>query len=609
MYKPSSPVIVSTLLTLVASLIVLAGCGANVATDRTVDETPANVETNRTVDEFQAYAATALPHFSKSDLKTFAEAVDQDKNGIISDNEFANRFTVLHQFEVNRSSRPNSLSGPSSGSPENLKKVPTIIPALTNSETATVLLITADELAAAWKPFAEWKTQGGKATKIITVKQISEQYKAESIQEKIRLCVRDHIDQFGTRWVVLGGDSLSGADGLVPGGHLTKHVQEPKGIPTDIVYLSETNWDADGDGTYGEWKDDRSAISYPDGSVGLGRIPIRTADDVQAFTDKVIAYESQYPTNDFARHMIYTCTDNPAYPKLRTSWDNHISKVWQGGEAGRFFSEETPWDKQDEPGSHDLSADNLISLINGKTTGKLHIHGHGHLPAWVLEHSLFSSKHVSQLKNEGAYPLMTTVSCNTGEYDSENDPSIVESMIRQPKGGTVAVVAPIRTGKPHFHKLSDFRLMVLEGKLDGTTMTMTRYWSHGLGSGLTTGKALMKAKADMTEDAVKTAGFHLCICELNLLGDPTLDMRANSPRTPSLTAPKTIGLGEQTVEIETDAPGSTVCLWKGKEVYAVHTADTKGKTMFLIAAKTTGTLLATVSGASLNRVTTKIKVK
>ena len=71
-----------------------------------------------------------------------------------------------------------------------------------------------------------------------------------------------------------------------------------------------------------------------------------------------------------------------------------------------------------------------------------------------------------------AYPLITTVSCFTGQYDGKEDPSIVESMIRQPKRGSVAVVAPIRTGKPHFHQRSDFRLMVSEGKLDGTTQPM-----------------------------------------------------------------------------------------------------------------------------------------
>ena len=210
--------------------------------------------------------------------------------------------------------------------------------------------------------------------------------------------------------------------------------------------------------------------------------------------------------------MIYTCTDSPAYPKVRRSWDDHVSKAWPKGEARRFFNTETPWDEEGKPGSHDLSASNLVDLFNQKSTGKLHIHGHGLLPLWVLEKSKFTKKHVARLENSGAYPLITTVSCNTGENDNQKDPSIVESMIRAPKAGSVAIVAPVRTGKPHFHKRSDFRLMVMEGKLDGTTMTMTRYWRNGLGTeAMSTGHALMKAKAEMEKDARKTAGYHLCI--------------------------------------------------------------------------------------------------
>lgn len=485
---------------------------------------------------------------------------------------------------------------------------PVIISSLTNSDKVTVLLITADEIAVAWKPFAEWKTRSGKVTKIITVGQIARDFEANNIQEKIRMCVRDHIDKHGTRWVVLGGDSLPGGKGLVPGGHLTVHAQERAGIPTDIVYLSKTNWDADGDGVYGEWKDDREAISYPDGSVGLGRVPVRTIADVAAFTDKVIAYESRYPTTDFAEQMIYTCTVSPAYPKVRNSWDGYVSKAWSAGKVGRFFSQETPWDKDGKPGSHQLSAENLIDLINGKTTGKLHIHGHGHLPAWVLERSTFAARHVAQLKNDGAYPLITTVSCNTGEYDSRTDPSIVELMIRQPKGGSVAVIAPIRTGKPHFHKRSDFRLMVTEGKLDGTTQTMTRYWCNGLGGGLTTGEAFMKAKSEMISDARKSANFHLCICELNLLGDPTLDMRAKVPRTPKLKVPARIALGKQSISIVTNAPGSTVCLWKGKEIYIVAIADSTGKATFTVKPATVGEIRVGVSGSNLNTVTVAVRV-
>ena len=552
---------------------------------------PANGQ-EQTVADFREYVSGKTGgQASDEQLDRIAALVDKDGDGKISEEEFADR---MDSFQRVMSGAADEPSNNETGAMEEVVEVPSF----TGATDATILLITGDEIAEAWMPFAKWKTANGKLTKIIKVGQINRDFKADSIQEKIRLCVRDHIVNHKTRWVILGGDSLPGGKGVVPGGHMTVHAAEPNGIPTDIVYLSKTNWDADGDGIYGEFDDDRDAISYPDGTVGLGRIPVRTAEDVMAFTEKVIAYESNYPTDEFARNMIYTCTDKPAYPKVRNSWDGYLSKVWDG-EMGRFFSAETPWDEDGDPGSYALSAENVVDLFNKKTTSKLHIHGHGHLPAWVLEKSRFTDKHIGQLKNAGAYPLITTVSCNTGEYDSDDDPSIVERMLRLPNAGSVAVVAPIRTGKAHFANRSDFRLMVTEGKLDGTTMTMTRYWVFGLGEGATTGHALMKAKQAMATDAEESASFHLCVCELNLLGDPTLDMRAMTPRQPQFEIAIANVENKAQVVVTTDAPDSTVTLWDSGNHYQVLTADKDGKATFEVE-PSVGEVSITVSGANLN---------
>lgn len=560
----------------------------------------------KTIDEFKNYVRGKLQGLGEAELSKIAEAVDKNGDGKISDDEFSKRMQAIGQ--VMSGARPSPGQNPSTEKktePVTRHEVVEIEP-LVDSQDAPVLLITGDELAEAWVPFAKWKTANGKLTKIVTVGQIREQFEADSIQEKIRLCVRKHIDEHSTQWVILGGDCLPGGKGLVPGGHTTVHRQERSGIPTDIVYISPTNWDADGDGIYGEFKDDREAITYPDGSVGLGRIPVRTKEDVAAFTEKVIAYESNYPTDQFAGNMIYTCTDQPAYPKVRNSWDGYLSGVWNG-KMGRFFSKETPWDEEGKPGSYPLSAENLVALINRKDTGKMHIHGHGHLPAWVLERSTFTSKHIGQLKNDGAYPLITTVSCNTGEYDSASDPSIVEHMLRTPKAGSVAVVAPIRTGKAHFAKSSDFRLMVTEGKLDGTTMTMTRYWTQGLGNGKTTGQAIMTAKYEMAKDAAASESYHLCVCELNLLGDPTLDMRANAPKSPQLSVEADSAGDNTDVTVATNAPGCTVCLWSD-DVYEIATADDSGSAKFVIASASGSELKVTATGASLNSASKTIKL-
>ncbi len=561
-----------------------------------------------TLEEFKAYVTQRAPDLSDEMVARIATLVDKDADGTISANEFAARMHAFRDVRLGERT-PDAPATPATTHREAQQNPPVrvTIPAFTPSDDATLLLITADELAEAWVPFAHWKTRQGKATKILTVAQIDETYEAPSIQEKIRLCVREHIEEHDTRWVLLGGDCLPDG-GLVPGGHRTVHSQERNGIPTDIVYLSPTNWDADNDGIYGEWDDDQGAITYPDGSVGLGRVPVRTAADVRAFTDKVIAYESAYPTDEFAEHMVYTCTDSPAYPKVRASWDRYLSKQWEG-DVQRFFNTETPWDREGQPGSHDLSDLNLVSLINKQETGKLHIHGHGLINFWVLENSTFDAADVGRLHNDGAYPLITTVSCFTGQYDAAEDPSIVESMLRAPGAGSVAIVAPVRTGKPHFHSASDFRLMVSEGKLDGTTMTMTKYWANGLGQGLTTGEALMKSKGELEADARKAASYHLCICELNLLGDPTLDMRASAPRAPTMSAPAGLRVGAERLTITTDAPGATLCLWKGSEVYEVITTDDKGRARALLNTSTPGELLITLNGPGLNTTTTSLTVR
>ncbi|MFK7910502.1 MAG: C25 family cysteine peptidase [Akkermansiaceae bacterium] len=390
---------------------------------------------------------------------------------------------------------------------------------------STVLLITSPELKTAWKPFADWKNKQRRPVKIITTAAIVKDFQGADIQEKIRKCVRKNIDKHGIRWVILGGDSLPGGKGHVPDRDTVhKNMWGNKtDIPTDIYYLSPTNWDADGDGIYGEFEDDREAITYPDGRVGLGRIPVRTAADVKAYTDKVISYESKYPKGEFGKNFIYTCEVKAAYAKVKRSWDDHVSKVLQGGEMHRYFTDKTPWDK-DKPGDYDLTPDNWVKMLNSKKTGKFHFHGHGLLHCWVLEkRKIFTKEHIRKLTNKDAYPIITTVSCFTGHYDAIKDPCISESMLRAPNAGAIAIVAPCREGKPHFlNPRKDFQLMVREGKMDGTTTTMTYFWEKGIGQKLTTGEALMQTKASLAEKAKKSANFHMCIVELNLLGDPTI---------------------------------------------------------------------------------------
>lgn len=112
-----------------------------------------------TLAEFKKYARPKAPSFSKSQLDALAKGVDKNGDGTISDAEFAGRMAVFRKIAA-AGAAPSEETGQPSSRPnkESSKSEPATISALTNSDKATVLLITADELAVAWKPFSEWKT-------------------------------------------------------------------------------------------------------------------------------------------------------------------------------------------------------------------------------------------------------------------------------------------------------------------------------------------------------------------------------------------------------------------------------------------------------------------
>lgn len=498
-------------------------------------------------------------------------------------------------------------------------------------DSPMVLLITDESLEQAWEPFATFKTRIGLPTKVTTVQAVDKKYEGVDIQEKIRACVLSYIDKHETKYIILGGDSGPKGSGLVPDRDTPHRQMGYRDIPTDLYYLSpgDKDWDANDDGIYGDWRTDKDAIAYthPSGA-SLGRIPVRTAEDVAAYTDKIIAYETRYPTGDFASRIIYTNTVDGSEPKVRRSWDDYLSKAWEGGQAYRFFHTETSWDA-DKPGDYSLKTDHWRDRINEKFSGKMHMHGHGMPGFWVLEddggHTKCDAKIVDKLTNEDAYLVMTTVSCFTGMYDSKFDPTITETMLRAPKKGAVVIVAPSREGVPIFHNpREDFRLMVTQGKLDGTTESMTRFWINGLspredGTYRTIGEAFAAMKGEMARHAQKTEGYHWCQCELGLLGDPTLGFRAKAPKTPAvrlLDGPSAyvIEKGRETklaLTPDEQLPlGSRACIWMPGGVYQVADADEKGRFVFEpFTLGEEGEVSVSISGPELNVYLGRITVK
>ena len=402
---------------------------------------------------------------------------------------------------------------------------PIILSGVAFADDAKVLLVSPLELKEAWSEYAKMRGEQGTPMKVVVTDEIGKKYEEGDLQNKIRLCVREHVDEHGFDTVILGGDSTPDG-GLIPDRD-TFHKNmwgKDEDIPTDVYFISPTSWDADGDGVYGEFEEDREAMTYPDGTIAIGRIPVRTAEDIKAYSDKVTAHLKGEAIDQLAM----TCEVSGAYAKVLKSGKELIPKAWPEGTVSFFFNDMTSWDGEGEKGSFDLSPRNLTAKFSEGKVNKWHLHGHGLIDRWVLEnHKKFTYGHVERLTNKERPLVITTVSCFTGHFDAERDPSITEAMLRQPDGGAVLIVAPCREGKPHFHDpRKDFQLMMKEGKLDGTTQTMTSFWVASLGEKQAkAGHALAISKAGLAKDAEKSATYHQGMCELNLLGDPSLPVK------------------------------------------------------------------------------------
>lgn len=419
---------------------------------------------------------------------------------------------------------------------------------------ATVLLITHDELAPAWSTFAAWKTAQGKSTVILPLSNIEARYPGTDTQDKIRHAVRDHINQHGTRWVILGGDS--GGDVAIPDRN-TSHIHASlkyEDVPTDVYYLSEANWDANGDGIYGDWNADNEAITWTDPTASIGRIPVRTSEQVQAYTNKVISYESAYPAENFALNFVQTCPEPHAYRNLITS-ARQLKQNWPDLQPLPYYAHRSAWDKQ-AAGDHDLNPKGFLGLINSQTQGKMHVHGHGLLKLWVLENQQpLKVEHLQHLTNQRAYPLITTVSCHTGRFDDIDDPSVAEAMVRLDKAGAIAVIAPSREGVAVFKDPADMQRMVQQGLMDGTTRLMTDFWDLGLNKNLSIGEAISAAKQLQIDEQDSFQGMHWLMSGVNVLGDPTLPVRNANPLTPSINVPENIQIGQATeLSLNTGVP-------------------------------------------------------
>lgn len=431
-------------------------------------------------------------------------------------------------------------------------------------EKIDYVVITNEALKPSFESLINWKLAKGLKSKIITTEEIDSKYQGASRELRIKRCLYDLYQNNSLRYVLLGGDetvvATRGCFAIIRG-------EEPESIiaddiiPTDLYYScfgGNFEWDANGNGTYGELDDNVDMTP----SIYLTRLPVRTPQHVESFINKLLEYEKNPKWNNNMLMSGVKLTRNieigrsDAEVKGEKLYNSAIKPYWSG-EIFRFYDSYT-----DSPESekYEVSADNLTEQIS-RGYSFVDMITHGWVTHWETEYDEnYKSEHGIRQSND-ASTIVTTIACFTNAFDYVYDPCLSESLIRNPGSGVIAYLGCSRKGW-----YSDTR----QGDIDFSFLYESKFYKNLFSNAfpeLNYGVLVAASKLAMTPLCADDNAYRWIQFGLNPVGDPEMPIFTSIPQRFGKSIVKE---SDGEMKIETGVDGCRVCImsaWDNGESY------------------------------------------
>lgn len=286
---------------------------------------------------------------------------------------------------------------------------------------ADYLVIAPEEVKPAAQALADYRKTKGFSTAVVDLEDIMDEFNHGLSSPK---AIRDFLTQAYTQWkvpprfVVLAGagsydyqNYLGYNDSLIP----PLMVQTLYGLAASDNHLGDVAGD---DG-------------LPD--ITIGRIPAVNNAELQAYVDKVKAYESA-GAESWAQQSVFVADNADAGGNFPADTDDLAALVPAANQASRVYLGTAPYQ------TASLARAGVLNALNQGAAYFSYL-GHGN-PAQLANEKLLLQSDVAGLTNGGRLPVALFLTCKVADFSLPGYDSLGEMLVLKGSGGAAAVWGP-----------------------------------------------------------------------------------------------------------------------------------------------------------------------
>lgn len=293
-----------------------------------------------------------------------------------------------------------------------------------SANQADYLIITHEDFYDAVQPLASYRKEQGYTVKIVKTGQIYDAFNYGIMHPQ---AIRDFLEYAFQYWqppaphyVLLVGDGNSDATDRLATGNRNF-------IPIRLDTIGPQGGTGPNDTWYSLVNGDDILSDFV-----IGRIPVKTADQLTMIIDRIIDYETS-PKSSWMRKAFFIAGDDPYFVLI----NEQLAK----GNLPSFYT--ASFFNRGE----NTDIDSIFDTINDGTAMTVYT-GHGNITSW---NGIMDTSKLTSLQPNNKPTLLVTLDCYNGHFSNPANEGFAEEFLRS-EGGSICGIAPVATGYPYEHK-------------------------------------------------------------------------------------------------------------------------------------------------------------